>query len=49
MKKYYLLIKEKWQNKLSLPIFLGKALEKQTKVIEDPGQKQIKTLEKENS
>ena len=28
---------------------LGKALEKQTKVIEDPGQKQIKTLEKENS
>ena len=33
-------------NKLSLLIFIGKALEKQAKVIEDLGQKQIKALEK---
>ena len=43
VKKYYLLIKEKWQNKLNLLILLQENFfEKQTKTIEDQGEKRKK-------
>ena len=43
VKKYYHLIKDKYQNKLTYS-FLGKAFEKQIKTIEDQDEKQIKQL-----
>ena len=49
VKKYYLLIKERWWNKLSLTrrrlCPLEKSFETQTKIIEDQEEKQIKALE----
>ena len=44
-KKFYLLIKNRWLNKLYFIYFpLGKAFVKQTKKIEDQGKQQVDAL-----
>ena len=45
VKKYYLLIKDKYYNKLNLLILLWKKLLKKKKKIEDQGEKQIKAIQ----
>ena len=46
-KRYCLLIKNKWKNKLNLLIPLGKSFwKKQTKTIKGQGEKQIKVIQK---
>ena len=44
-KKYYDLIKNRWYNKLFTYSPLGKVFERQIKIIEDLGEKQIKAIQ----